>query len=83
LAFPIPNDVVRDYLVKTSPSDDQHVLKTNYLKFGSVFTRVNGGLEKCREELSEKQITSAEDLAKWWGQVAQLTATVAPRYGAL
>ena len=47
--------------------NDQHTLKTNYLKFlGSVFTQVNGELEKCREELSKKKIKTAEDLAKWW-----------------
>ncbi len=38
--------------VTTSVSDDQHILKTNYLKFlGSVFTQINGELERCREEL--------------------------------
>ena len=31
-----------------------------------MFTQVNGELEKCREELNEKQIRTAEDLAKWW-----------------
>ncbi len=60
-------DAVRGYLITTSVSDDQHILKTNYLKFlGSVFTQVNGELEKCREELSKKQIRTAEDLSKWW-----------------
>ena len=68
MAFPIPDDAVRDYLVKTSLSDDQHVLKTNYLKLlGSVFTQVNDELERCREEL-EKQIPTAGDLAKWWSR---------------
>jgi len=68
LAFPIPDDAVRNYLVKTSLLDDQHVLKTNYLKLlGSVFTQVNDELERCREEL-EKQIPTAGDLAKWWSR---------------
>jgi len=31
-----------------------------------VFLQVNGELEKCREELSKKQIRTAKDLAKWW-----------------
>jgi hypothetical protein len=67
LAFPIPDGAVRDYLVTTSVSDDQHILKTNYLKFlASVFTQVNAELEKCRTEWREKSIRTAEDLAKWW-----------------
>ena len=67
LAFPIPDDAVRDYLVTTSVSDDQHILKTNYLKvLAGVFTQVNGELEKCLEELRERQIRTAEDLARWW-----------------
>ena len=58
---------MRDYLVTTSISDDQHILKTNYLKFlASVFTQVNAELEKCRKEWREKYIRTAEDLAKWW-----------------
>jgi len=66
LAFPIPDDAVCDYLIKTSLLDDLDGLKTNYLKFlGSVFTQVNDELKRCREEL-EKQVTMAEDLAKWW-----------------
>ena len=67
LAFPVPDDAVRNYLVTTSLSHDQHIMKTNYLKFlGSVFAQVNGELEKCREELSDKR--NAEDLAKWWSR---------------
>jgi malate synthase len=67
LAYPFPDDAVRDYLVTTSLADDEHVLKTNYLKFlGSVFTQINGELEKSRKELNEKKIETAEDLAKWW-----------------
>jgi len=67
LAFPIPDDAVRNYLVTTSVSDDQHMLKTNYLKFlGSVFTQINGELEKSQQELNKKKIRTAEDLAKWW-----------------
>ena len=67
MAFPIPDDAVRDYLVTTSVSDDQHTLKTNYLKFlASVFTQVGGELEKCWEELSEKRTRTTQDLAKWW-----------------
>ena len=31
-----------------------------------MFTQVNGELEKCREELNEKQIRTAEDLSQWW-----------------
>jgi hypothetical protein len=31
-----------------------------------VFTQVNDELEKCREELSVKQIRTSEGLAKWW-----------------
>jgi hypothetical protein len=43
------------------------MLKTNYLKFlASVFTQVNGELEKCRKEFSRKRIGTAEGLAKWW-----------------
>lgn len=65
LAYPIPDDDVRDYLVKTSVSDDLHILKTNYLKFlGSVFRLVNAELDKCHEEW--KQISTAAGLAKWW-----------------
>jgi hypothetical protein len=64
LAFPIPDDAVRDYLVKTAVSDG---LKTNYLKFlGNVFRLVDGELDKCQKELSGKRITTAEGLAKWW-----------------
>jgi hypothetical protein len=56
LAFPTPDDAVRDYLVKTSVSDDPEVLKTNYLKFlGSVFTQVNGELKKYRKAPTGKQ----------------------------
>ncbi|KAF8218993.1 hypothetical protein L208DRAFT_1523899 [Tricholoma matsutake] len=67
LAFPIPDNAVHDYLVTASLSDDQHILKTNYLKFlGSLFMEVNGELEKCLGDLSKKQIRTAEDLAKWW-----------------
>ncbi|KAF8222578.1 hypothetical protein L208DRAFT_591936 [Tricholoma matsutake] len=67
LAFPIPDNAVRDYLVTASLSDDQHILKTNYLKFfGSLFTEVDGELEKCMGDLRKKQIRTAEDLAKWW-----------------
>jgi len=67
LAFPTPDDAVRDYLVTGSLSDDEHILKTNYLKFfASLFTEVNSELEKCLGELSEKQIRTAEELARWW-----------------
>lgn len=67
LAFPVPDDAVRDYLVATSLSDDQNILQTNYLNFlAGVFTQVNNELEKCREELSVKQIRTSEGLAKWW-----------------
>ncbi len=46
---------------------NQQTLKTNYLKFFcSLFRRVHDELEKCQKELSEKEIVTAEDLAKWW-----------------
>jgi len=68
LAFPIPDDAVREHLVTTSLSADHHVLKTNYLKFlGNVFTQVYDELDKCREEL-KKQTPTAADLAKWWSR---------------
>ena len=66
LAFPTPDDAVRDYLVKTSISLD---LKTNYLKFlGSVFKRVCDELEKCRKEWGGKRTTTAQALAEWWSK---------------
>ena len=65
LAFPVPDDAVRDYLVKTSASDNLHTLKTNYIKFlGSVFRQVSAELDKCHEEW--KQISTAANLAEWW-----------------
>jgi len=74
LAFPTPDDAVHDYLVKASVTDDQHTLKTNYLKFlGNVFRLVNGELDKCHEELRGRQITTAEGLAKWWSNHLQGT----------
>jgi hypothetical protein len=43
------------------------MLKTKYLKFlGSVFKQINGELENSQQELNEKKIRTAEDLAKWW-----------------
>jgi hypothetical protein len=67
LAFPFPDDAVRDYLIKSSVSDDQQILKTNYLKFFSnVFRLAKGELDKYDNELNEKKITTAEGLAKWW-----------------
>jgi hypothetical protein len=73
LAFPIPDDAVRDYLVKPL-SDDQHGLKARYLKFFcSLFTQVTGELETCQENL--KQITRADDLAKWWSSHLEVRRT--------
>jgi hypothetical protein len=67
LAFPIPDDDVRNYLVTQAYSTDPQILKTNYLKFlGGVFTEVKMELESWQMELSKKRITSAGDLAKWW-----------------
>ncbi|KIM76540.1 hypothetical protein PILCRDRAFT_12766 [Piloderma croceum F 1598] len=48
LAFPIPDDAVRDYFVTRAYSTDPQTLKTNYLKFlGGVFTQVNTELDFC------------------------------------
>ena len=70
LAFPVPDDAIRDYLVKTSVLDDLYSLKTNYLKFlGSVFRQINIELDNCHEEL--KQISTAAGLAKWWSSHLQ------------
>ena len=60
LAFPIPDDAVRDYLIKDSDN-----LKIKFLTFlGSVFKQINTELDKCHEEW--KQISTAADLAEWW-----------------
>ena len=76
LAFPIPDDAVRDYLVKTSVSGDRHILKTNYLKFlGNVFRVVNVELDKCHNELTSKKITTVGGLAKWWSSHLQRVRT--------
>ena len=62
LAYPIPDDAVRDYLIENSASDN---LKIKYLNFlGSVFRQVNAELDKCHEEW--KQISTAASLAEWW-----------------
>ena len=60
LAFPIPDNAVRDYLM--SVSED---LPTKYLTFlGSVFRLINCELDFCQEDW--KQIPTAAGLAKWW-----------------
>ena len=60
LAFPIPDNAVRDYLM--SVSED---LPTKYLTFlGSVFRLINCELDFCQEDW--KQIPTAPGLAKWW-----------------
>jgi len=65
LPYPIPDDAVRNYLVTASFSEDQEILKTNYLTFfTSLFTKVKDELENCRGKLSEN--STAQDLAKWW-----------------
>ena len=62
LAFPHPDNAVRDYLAKTAFSPNQHILKSNYLKFlTSLFTLVMGELNN-----SEEAHKTTEDLAKWW-----------------
>ena len=62
LAFPIPDNAVRDHLMKTFVSED---LPTKYLTFlGSVFKLINCELDSCQEDW--KQIPTAAGLAKWW-----------------
>ena len=67
LAFPAPDDVVRNYLVSPPGSRNSNTLKISYIKFfGSVFKQVNAELDKCHEEW--EQISTAASLAKWWSK---------------
>lgn len=42
-------------------------LRTNYLKFlDGVFTLIKAELDRCEDELSEREIETAEQLATYW-----------------
>jgi hypothetical protein len=69
LAYPIPDDAIRDHLVPTIFSNDQPILTTRYLRFlRCVFRQINDELEQCKELLRQANIQTAEDLARWWSK---------------
>jgi hypothetical protein len=53
--------------VSPPTSESVFLLRTNYLKFlDGVFTLTKAELDRCKDELSERQIKTAEQLATFW-----------------